>query len=116
MKPPITKRRCPLALPFWEMYTFPMAHIINDQIMREGTKIGFLKGDQIFNHEGQKVGYFSEHHIYDSTGHTIGYIEGDYLKTENGDVKVRLEDNRTAIHGEGYSDAARCAVRLLLGE
>jgi len=93
-----------------------MIKIDDNHIWREGEKIGWIEGHRIYNADDEKVGYYDDAYIYDVSGRKIGYFEGDYLKSEDGNLTVRLEENREHVTGGSYSDHARAAIRLLLGE
>ncbi len=92
-----------------------MIKIVDNDIMRNGEKIGYLEGDDIYNHEGKKLGYFAENDIYAVDGRKLAYIEGDFIKTFDGKT-IWLKDNRKRVSGGTISDLTRAAIRLLLGD
>jgi hypothetical protein len=94
-----------------------MLKIIDNHVWRGGEKIGWIEDSHhIYSQDGKKVGYFDEDYIYNIDGRKIGYFENDYLKSEDGNISLRIEDVREHVTGGPYSDHARCAIRLLLGE
>ncbi|KKR55707.1 MAG: hypothetical protein UT92_C0001G0050 [Candidatus Curtissbacteria bacterium GW2011_GWA1_40_24] len=92
-----------------------MLKIIGNDIVREGTKIGWISGNDIFDQGGNKIGYFTGDDIYDHRGTKIGYLESNYIKYGGGSRSISVKENRRKITGGAYSDICRAAIRLLLG-
>jgi len=95
-------------------YNQTMIKIVDNDIWRNGEKIGYLRNYDVFNHEGKKLGYFRDTYVYNYEGRKIGYIQDDFLKTIDGQ-ESRLENNRVLVEGHDISDIQRSAVLLLLG-
>ena len=93
-----------------------MIKIVGNDITRGGEKIGWVEGNDVFDHNGHKLGYASGNDIYDKSGRKLGYLEGDHLKGADGNTSIRLEENRRIVTGGAHSDLTRSAIRLLLGE
>jgi hypothetical protein len=93
-----------------------MIKIINNDIMRAGVKIGWLSGNDVFDHQGLKLGFYEDNYIFNRSSHKIGYLKGDFLYEINSDRKIRLDENRVYVAGGAFSDLCRAAVRLLLGD
>ena len=92
-----------------------MLKIQGNDVMRGGTKVGYVTGNDIYDENGKKAGYFTSNDIYDERSRKRGYIEGNYLYlTEGG--KINISENRRMISGGSLSDLARAAVRILLGD
>ena len=91
-----------------------MIQIINNEIKRDGVKIGWIEGDHIIDHTGKKVAYFSDKEAYGSDGKKIAYLEGEFIIFPRNNTKVRIEDNNRLVSGL-VSDVCRAAIRLTLG-
>lgn len=90
--------------------------IIDKIIYRNNDKIGWLRGNDIYNKGGIKIGYYIENDIYDHRGSKIAYLDGSYIRMENGRSPISLTDNNKKIEGSGYSDLCKAAVLVLLGD
>lgn len=94
-----------------------MIKIVGNDLMRSGTKIGWIEGNDILEHDGKKLGYFSGNKVYDVDGKVLGYIEGNLIKTPGmSGSGIRVDENHIEISGGELSDIGRAAVRLLLGD
>lgn len=93
-----------------------MIKIVGNDITRGGEKIGWIEGNDIYDHNGHKLGYASGNNIYNHGGQKLGYLEGDHLKGEDGSTNIHLEENRRVVTGGSHSDLTRGAIRILLGE
>src|SRR3989344_2089064 len=71
-----------------------MLKIIGNDIVREGTKIGWISGNDIFDQGGNKIGYFTGDDIYDHRGTKIGYLESNYIKYGGGSRSISVKENR----------------------
>lgn len=93
-----------------------MIKIEDKYIYRGGEKIGRIEDNDIYEHAGKRLGYFEGTKIYDNTGKEIGHINGNHIEVPHDTKVIRLEDNQQVITGGTYSEVARAAIRLLLGE
>ena len=91
-----------------------MVKIINNDILRDDRKIGYLNGNQVWSHDGKKLGFFEDNHIYDHDARKVAYIEGEFLYDEGGNKKARIEEVMESVEGI-LSDLGRCAIYILLG-
>lgn len=66
--------------------------------------------------DGKKIGWTDGHSVYDESGNTVAYLDDNKIRTADGEREIDMEENRRKIRGDGLSDAARAAVRLLLGD
>ena len=92
-----------------------MIKIEGNDLMRAGTKIGWIEGNDILERDGKKLGYFSGNKVYNADGRVVGYIEGNLIKIPGGSG-IRVDENHAEISGGELSDIGRAAVRLLLGD
>ncbi len=92
-----------------------MLKIVNSDIYRGSTKIGYIKDNDLFDSRGSKVGYFSDNDIYGRNGMKIGFIESNELIASDG-RKVRVDEVRRKIEGGSISDTERAAIYLLIGD
>jgi len=91
-----------------------MVQVINNDIKRDGIKIGYIQGDHIFDHNGKKLAYFSSTEVLDEGGKRIAHLDGEYVYFPKSNTKVRVEDNNKLVAGV-VSDMCRAAIRLMLG-
>lgn len=92
-----------------------MIKIIRNDIMNGGEKIGYIRGNDIFNVGGNKIGYYLGDDIFNYKGIKIGYLEGNYIKYENGNRSINVSENKSLVNGGTISDVCRAAIRLLFG-
>lgn len=93
-----------------------MIKIIENDIIQNGTKIGYIKGDDIYNANGNKVGSYLGNDIFDYNRHKIGYIQGNYIKYDSGIKSISLQETKIHISGGTVSDVCRAAIKLLFGD
>jgi hypothetical protein len=93
-----------------------MMTIQGNDVRRAGEKIGYLEGNDVYDQAGHKAGYYRSNDIYDHNNHKIGYVEGNYVKNADGRSVTSLSDLHAHVSGGAYSDLARAAVYLLLGD
>lgn len=93
-----------------------MIKIIENDIFRGGEKIGYIRGNEIWEISGNKIGYYRGDEIYNYKGVKIGYIDAGYIKYENGNRKISFQENKNRIIGETIPDICRAAIRLLFGD
>lgn len=86
----------------------------NNELHRDGVRIGWIEKDAILDHTGKKVLYYSNTEVLDPMGSKIAYISGDYVIFPKSGTKVRIEDNNREVQGM-VSDMCRAAIRLALG-
>ena len=92
----------------------PMIQVVNNIIMRDGVKIGWVDGDHILDRGGNKIAYFSGTEAYGADGTKIAYMAGEYVVFPRNNTKVRIEDIDKLVSGL-VSDICRAAIRLVLG-
>lgn len=93
-----------------------MLKIIENDIMREGRKVGWIEATRIFSASGKKLGYVDGSKIYDSEGDKVAYIDGNYLHSQaNDDTRILLDKVNEKVSGGVYPIAIRCAVYVLIG-
>jgi hypothetical protein len=92
-----------------------MIKIVENDIFKDGQKIGWLSGNDIFNLSGTKAGYYMGNDIYDSRGVKIGYVDGNSIRMTNSSIIISVQENRARILGGTYSDVCRAAIRLIFG-
>ena len=95
-----------------------MITIKDKELWRGGEKVGRVEEDHILDHEGKRLGHFSdsEKKIYDENGKEVGKIVGNHITFPGDEHYIRVEDNQQLILGGVYSDVARAAIRIFLGE
>lgn len=92
-----------------------MIKISGNDIFRDGTKIGWVTGDHIFNHMGEKVGYVVSDMVYDESSKKLAHLEGEFVYYPDSDKSVRLEDVIAGIDSPSLSNIQRIAVRIFFG-
>lgn len=93
-----------------------MIKIIGNDLTREGTKLGWIQGNDILNAAGLKLGFFSGNDIYDRERHKIAWLEAGKIKFASGVPSWSVPENNKHIIGGAYSDVCRAAIRVLLGD
>ncbi len=93
-----------------------MVKIIGNDLMREGQKIGWISGNDIFDGSGHKIGWFSSNDVYNRDGNKIGYVDGSYIRQVGSSAPILVQDNNKHVAGGAYSDICRAAIRLLIGD
>lgn len=93
-----------------------MVQIKDNHLWRGGDYIGKIEGDGIYEHSGRRLGYFRDNHVYDHEGREVAWIEGNKVKFPHDSTTLRLEDIQESIVGGPYSDLARVAVKMFLGD
>jgi hypothetical protein len=91
-----------------------MIKIVNNEIMRDGIKIGSIQGDHICDRNNKKLALFYGKEAFDMNNKRIAYIEDDYVIFPANNMKVRIEDDNQIVNGV-VSDICRAAIRLVLG-
>jgi len=92
-----------------------MIKIVDNDIWRGGQKIGWIRGNDIYNINGSKLGYFQSNDIYRTDGAKAGYIQGNTLYSTGDGKNFRIDEVRNTIQGSSASDLTRAAIRLLIG-
>jgi len=92
--------------------------MVGNDILRGGKKIGWLRGNDIYDWNGKKLGYYHDSigDVFSASGRKIAYLRGNYLETSDGYTKVRLDEVHREVSGGGISEIARAAIRILLGD
>jgi len=93
-----------------------MIKIVDKIIYRNGEKIGWLRGNDIYNESGTKIGYYTSNDIYDHRGSKVAYLDGSYARMENGHAPISLIEGERKIEGSGYSNLCKAAILVLLGD
>ncbi len=93
-----------------------MLKIEGHDILRDGTKAGYIEGDYIRGRDGKILGSFAEDHVRNAAGQKIAYIDGNYLCSMSDTVvKVSLEKVNENVEGGFLPEIGRCAVYALIG-
>ncbi len=92
-----------------------MIKTIGNDIMRNGTKIGWITGDHIFNHNGDKMGYVTSDMVFDKSTKKLAHLEGEYVYYPDSDKRMRVEDAFAGIESTSLSNIQRVAVRIFFG-
>jgi len=92
-----------------------MIKIEDKNIYRNGSKIGWISDNDIWNQSGDKAGYYESNDIYDHNGTKIAYLDGSYIRMENGDAPISMLDTNEHMSASGCSDIMKATVRVLLG-
>ena len=89
----------------------------NNDIMRNGTKIGWIVSDYFFDHTGKKIGFAtSDNFVYDeASGRKLAHIDGDFVYDPNTGARSRLEDSVSGIESSSLSDIKRVAIKIFFG-
>ncbi|OGY99689.1 MAG: hypothetical protein A3B13_01395 [Candidatus Liptonbacteria bacterium RIFCSPLOWO2_01_FULL_45_15] len=90
-----------------------MIRISDNDILRGGTKIGYIQGNDIWSYDGNKMGYAEGNSIFNANGKKVAWLEGEYIYTES-DRKIRIADNNQYVSGGDAPPAYRAAIRVLL--
>lgn len=93
-----------------------MIKIVDKIIYRNGDKIGWVRGNDLYNESGTKIGYFTDNDVYDHRGYKLAYLDGSYLRMENGRAPISLIDSNHKIQGSGYSDLCKASILALFGD
>lgn len=100
---------------FQDYYSI-MIKIIENDIFRGREKIGYIRGNDIWEVGGNKIGYYIGDDIYNYKGVKIGYVENNYIKYENGNRKISFQEIKNDVVGGIISDICRAAIKLLFGD
>ena len=94
-----------------------MLKIIDNDIYRGSTKVGYFSGNDIYDEEGRKLGWYDEssQDIFRADGRKTPYRDHNELRTTDGKT-MRLDENRKRIQGGTVSDLERAAILLLIGD
>ncbi|MEK9180518.1 MAG: 4-fold beta flower protein [Patescibacteria group bacterium] len=92
-----------------------MLKIVDNDIWRGSTKVGYFSENDIYDEENRKLGYFTSNDIFDVNGRKLGYMEHNNLRTMDGRT-MRVDENRKHIQGGTISDLERAAILLLIGD
>lgn len=93
-----------------------MIKIIENYIMQNGVKIGYIWGDDIYNVNNTKIGSYSGNDIYNHNRIKIGYVQGEYVKYDNGNKSKNIKEIKLHVQGGTISDICRTAIYLLFGD
>ena len=94
-----------------------MIKLINNDIFRDGTKIGWIIGDYLYDHNGKKLGFATtDNLVYDEvTGKKLAHIDGDFVYNPDTGAKTRLEEAIAEIETPALSNIMRVAIRIFFG-
>ncbi|MEK7212087.1 MAG: hypothetical protein AAB686_00220 [Patescibacteria group bacterium] len=92
-----------------------MIKIVDNDIWRGSSKIGWLENNRVFDEDGIKVGHYQGNDIFDTDGIKVGYIMNNRLESNDG-KSFPLDDIRNKIAGSSAPDIIRAAVFLLIGD
>ncbi|MGB9743585.1 MAG: 5-fold beta-flower protein [Minisyncoccales bacterium] len=91
-----------------------MIKIVDNDILREGQKIGYIDGNDIRDQSGQKLGYFTSDTVYDAMSRVVARLKDNYVFI--GSRQVALQAVLRKVISNYYSNIARAAVAVLFGE
>lgn len=92
-----------------------MVKIIGNDLTRNGQKIGYLQGNDVYDAGGRKLGYYTSNDVYNHDGMKIAWLESSYIKYADGRKPLPLEMARKQVTGGAYSDLCRVATLLFVG-
>jgi hypothetical protein len=92
-----------------------MIKVNSNQIMRDGTKIGWITDNHFFNHMGDKVGYITSDMVFDKTAKEVAHLEGEYVYYPGNDKREHVEDIISNIEAPILSNIQRVAIRIFFG-
>ena len=93
-----------------------MIKIVDNDIYRDGQKVGWLEGSHVYDKSGKKLGRVDGNDIYDHSGNKKAYVEGRHIELQNDSKRISIDDNRKHVTGGTHSDTTRAAVRILMGD
>jgi hypothetical protein len=93
-----------------------MIQVKDNYLWRGGDRIGKIEDNYIYDHTGKCLGYFRDNHVYDHEDRELAWIDGNKVKFPHDSNTLRLEDVQEKIIGGPYSDLARVAVKMFLGD
>jgi len=93
-----------------------MIQIKDNHLFRGSDEIGKIADEGIYDHTGKRLGYFRDNHVYDHEGRELAWVDGNRVKFPHDSHTLRLEDIQEKIIGGPFSDLARVAVKMLLGD
>jgi hypothetical protein len=89
----------------------------DNDIVRNGTKVGWIVDNHIFDHMGKKIGYTTfDNYVCDAnTAKKLAHIDGDFVYDPNTGKRTRLEDDLAGIESPSLSNIMRVAIRIFFG-
>jgi len=90
-----------------------MLQIRDNYIYRGGEKIGWINGNQIYDHNGKKLGYCTPDTVYDIGNRRLAHIEGNHVFI--GSRQVDIEDILSNVPAVNLSNIIRIAITTFLG-
>lgn len=92
-----------------------MIKINDNDIMRNGIKIGWITDNYFFNHDGKKVGYVTSDMVFDEMARKLAHLDGEYVYYPGATKKLRLGDAIMDIETPSLSNIQRLAIRIFFG-
>jgi len=93
-----------------------MLKITNNDIYRNGQKVGYFTERYIMSRDGSKLGYFDSKYVYGMDGRRLAWLEGNYLDSGSGSAtRVSLSDVNERIIGGLLPIMGKCAIYVLIG-
>jgi len=92
-----------------------MVTLYNDNVLRDGEKIGYYENNRFFDMGGREVGYHEDGHICDENGHMKGYLENGKVYWADGSEYDEIEKVRQHVSSGNYSEMSCAAVAILFG-
>ena len=92
-----------------------MIKIINNDIWRDGTKLGWIMNNHYFDHMGKKIGYTTSDMVFDESTKKLAHLEGEFVYYAGTDKKARLEDVISGIESISLPNIQRIAIRIFFG-
>lgn len=88
-------------------------HIVDNKILHEGQKLGWIDGGHIRGDDDAKLGYFENNCVYNEAGHKVAYIHENELMFSNGNESIPLQKVNEDIVGTAPL-LTKCAIHVLL--
>ena len=93
-----------------------MIKLNDNDIMRDGVKIGWVTKNHFFNSSGKKVGYATLDKIYDENAVKLAHVDGEYVYYNTADgKKTKIETLIEDIAAPYLSNVQRVAIRMFFG-
>ena len=92
-----------------------MVKLIDNDVWRDGDKIGYIQENRVYSHDGTRLGYFEQIYVHNKDGDKVAYIQDDHLISYTGSSNVSLETVSEKVQGGVLPEIGKCAVYVLLG-
>ena len=92
-----------------------MIKVIDNKILHDTEKLGWIEGSHIKNAAGVKVGHIEGEYIYNEQEHKVAYIHENELVFENGSHPVPAQTINEEIAGT-LPLLMKCAIYIFFEE